>query len=69
MEAGIMVGQVFWPDFSSHREHDRVIFVAVAYRSLNLANGATTVKVGLAAVDTATGPPARAANASNVITL
>lgn len=69
-EACIMSGQVFTEDGGSHTI-DTTGSSSLGWRSgsLTFANGGTTVKVGLAALDTATGPPVRAANSTDVITL
>lgn len=68
-EACIIVGQIVTEDGGSHTI-DTSGSSSLGWRSgaVTFADGSTTVKVGLAAVDTATGPPARAANAANVIT-
>lgn len=68
-EACIMVGQVFTDDGGSHTiDTTGSSSLGWLTGSLTFANAGTTVKVGLAAVDTATGPPARAANVADVIT-
>lgn len=67
-EAAIMVGQIFTSDGGSHTLNttgSSSIFWRTG--SVVFANGGTTVKVGLAAVDATTGPTARAANTTNVI--
>lgn len=68
-EAVIMVGYVFTEDGASHTL-DTSGSSSLGFRtgSVTLANAGSTVKVGLAAVDTANGPPARAVNVANVIT-
>ncbi len=68
-EACIMYGHVFTSDGASHTINTTGSS-SLGWRSgaLTFANAGTTVKVGLAALDTATGPPARAANAAGVIT-
>jgi len=68
-EACIMIGQVFTADGGSHTI-DTTGSSNLQWRSaaVTFANAGTTVKVGLAAVDTATGPPGRAVNVTDVIT-
>lgn len=68
-EACIMVGHVFTEDGGSHTI-DTTGSSSLGWRTgaVIFANAGTTVKVGLAAVDTANGPPARAVNSTNVIT-
>jgi hypothetical protein len=68
-EATIMVGQVFTEDGLSHTI-DTSGSSSLGWRSgaVTFVNASTTVKVGLAAIDTAVGPPVRAVNAANVIT-
>lgn len=68
-EAVIMVGQIFTEDGGSHTI-DTTGSSSLGWCSgaVTFANAATTVKVGLAAVDTAAGPPARAVNSADVIT-
>lgn len=68
-EAAIMVGRILTADQGSHTI-DTTGSSSIGWRSstLTFANAGTTVKVGLAAVDAAAGPPVRAANASDVIT-
>lgn len=67
-EACIMYGHMFWSDGGSHTV-DTSGSSALGWRtgSTTFANGATVVKAGLAALDTTTGVPARAANTTNVI--
>lgn len=68
-EACIMVGQVFTEDGASHTI-DTTGSSSLGWRtgSVTFANGGTTVKVGIAAVDLVAGPPARASNVADVIT-
>jgi len=68
-EALILVGQVFTADGGSHTI-DTTGSSALHWLSaaVTFANAGTTVKVGLAAVDTAAGPPPRAVNVTEVIT-
>jgi hypothetical protein len=68
-EACIMIGQVIWTDGGSHTI-DTTGSSALSWRpgTTTFANAGTTVKVGLAAVDTANGPPGRAVNVADVIT-
>jgi len=68
-EALMMVGQIWTSDGGTHTI-DTTGPSALGWRAQNItfANAGTTVKVGLAAVDTANGPPARAVNAAGVIT-
>lgn len=68
-EACIMVGYVFTEDGGSHTI-DTSGSSSLGWRTgtVTFANAGTTVKVGLAAVDTAAGPPARAVNSTNIIT-
>jgi hypothetical protein len=68
-EAIIMIGYVVTSDGGSHTI-DTTGSSSLAWRctSATFADGGTVVKVGLAAVDTATGPAARAVNVANVIT-
>lgn len=67
-EACVFVGRVVTSDGASHTI-DTTGSSALHWRSgsVTFANAATTVKVGLAAVDGAVGPAPRAANAANVI--
>ena len=68
-EALIAIGQIWTSDGASHTINTTGSS-SIGWRtsSVTFANGSTVVKIGLAAVDTANGPPARAANAANVIT-
>jgi len=69
-EATIMYGQVFTDDGGSHTI-DTTGSSSLGWRTagVTFANVGSTFKVGLAAMDLANGPPGRAANASDVITL
>lgn len=69
-EAVILIGRVVTSDGGSHTI-DTSGSSSVQWKAggtVTFANAGTTVKVGIAAVDAATGPPGRAANASDVIT-
>ena len=68
-EAAIFIGHAVTSDGASHTI-DTTGSSSLGWRAgaVTFANGGTTVVVGLAAVDTAAGPPGRAANATNVIT-
>ncbi len=68
-EACIMIGHIITEDGGSHTI-DTSGSSSLGWMSgaLTFANAGTTVKCGLAVVDTTTGPPGRAANAANVIT-
>lgn len=68
-EACIMFGQMYWADGASHTV-DTTGSSKFEWRTgaVTFANSSTRVKVGLAVLDTTTGPPARAANATDVIT-
>jgi hypothetical protein len=68
-EATIMVAQIRNPDGGSHTI-DTTGSSSLGWRTgaVTNNNGGTTVKVGLAEVDAANGPPARAVNVANVIT-
>lgn len=68
-EAIIFVGSVLTSDGGSHTI-DTTGSSSLGWRALTVtfANAGTTVKVGLAAVSTTTGPAARAANVANVVT-
>ena len=68
-EACIMVGRIFTEDGASHTI-DTSGSSALEWQTgaVTFANAGTTVVVGLAAVDAATGPPVRAVNVANVIT-
>lgn len=65
-----MIGRVFTEDGGSHTI-DTTGSSSLGWRSgsVTFANAGTTVIVGLAAVDASTGPPGRAANASDVVTV
>lgn len=69
-EALITVGQI-WTDDGGTHTINTTGFSTLGWRTNNItfADAGTTVKVGLAAVDTANGPPARAVNVGGVITL
>jgi hypothetical protein len=66
----IFYGHVFTEDGGSHTI-DTTGSSSLGWRAgaVTFANAGSTVKVGLAAMDTANGPPGRAANAAGVITL
>lgn len=68
-EAAIMVGELRWEDGGSHTV-DTSGLSSIQWRSSTstFANAGTTLKVGIGAVDSATGPPVRAANVADVIT-
>lgn len=68
-EAIIMIGQIVTSDGGSHTI-DTTGSSSLAWRAgaVTFANAGTTVKVGLATVDTTTGPPGRAVNVADVIT-
>jgi hypothetical protein len=68
-EACIYIGQIVTSDGASHTI-DTTGSSALQWRSgaVTFANGSTVVKIGLAAVDTATGPVGRAVNVADVIT-
>lgn len=68
-EAAIFIGQIITADGGSHTI-DTTGSSSLGWLTGNVtfASGTTVVKVGLAAVDLTVGPPARAVNASNVIT-
>jgi len=68
-EAAIMFGQIFTEDLGTHTI-DTTGSSSLGWRTspTTFANAATRVKVGLAALDTSTGPPARAVHVANVIT-
>lgn len=68
-EACFMVGYVITEDGASHTI-DTTGSSSLGWRTgaVTFANAGTTVKVGLAAVDTAAGPSVRPANASDVVT-
>jgi hypothetical protein len=67
-EAAIMIGHIWTEDGSSHTI-DTSGSSSLGWRAgtTTFANAGTTLKVGLAAVDTTTGPPARASNTTDVI--
>lgn len=67
-EACIMYGYIVTSDGSSHTI-DTTGSSSLQWRSggVTFANAGTTVRIGLAAIDTAVGPPARASNTTNVI--
>lgn len=67
-EAAIFIGRIETSDLGSHTI-DTTGSSSIGWRSnaLTFANAGTTVKVGIAPVDTANGPPARASNAADVI--
>jgi hypothetical protein len=68
-EAVIMAGQIVTSDGGSHTlDTSGSSSIGWASASSAFTNAGTTFNVGVAAVDTSTGPPARAANASDVIT-
>jgi hypothetical protein len=69
-EACIFFGQIFTEDEGSHTI-DTTGSSSLGWKSgaLTFANAGTTVKVGLAALNTTTGPPVRAANVADVVTL
>jgi len=68
-EACNLIGCLYWEDGGSHTV-DTTGSSSIQWRSgtTTFADAGTTVKVGLAAVDTSTGPPSRAANVADVIT-
>lgn len=68
-EAAICYGQIITDDGGSHTL-DTSGSSSIGWRTggVTFANAGTTFKVGLATMDTATGPPARATNASDVVT-
>lgn len=68
-EAVICICQIFTSDGASHTINTTGSS-SMGWRSgsSTFANAGTTVKVGLATVDTTTGPPGRAGNVANVIT-
>jgi hypothetical protein len=68
-EATIMIGQVFTEDGASHTiDTTGSSKLGWMCASSTFANAGSTFKVGIAAVDTATGPPGRAVNVADVIT-
>ena len=68
-EAVIFIGHCLTNDGASHTI-DTTGPSAISWRCVaaTFVNAATTVKIGIAAVDTAAGPPARAVNVADVIT-
>lgn len=68
-EAIIFYGQIITSDGGSHTI-DTTGSSSIGWRAgtTTFANGGTTVKVGIGTIDAATGPPARATNAADVIT-
>ncbi len=68
-ETIIFIGRIATSDAASHTI-DTTGSSALHWRTntSTFSNAGTTVKVGLAAVDTTTGPPARAVNVADVIT-
>lgn len=68
-EACIMVGYLWWADAASHSVTTSGSS-SMQWRSGGsvLADAGTTVKVGIAGVNTTTGPPVRAVNVADVIT-
>jgi len=68
-EAIISIGQIWTTDGGSHTINTTGSS-SLGWRTNNVAvsNAGTIVKVGLAAVDNTSGPPARAVNVANVIT-
>jgi hypothetical protein len=68
-EAVILIGRIQTSDGGSHTI-DTTGSSSLQWQtgSVTFSSTSTTVKVGLAAVDTANGPPGRAVNVSNVIT-
>lgn len=68
-QAVIYIGRIVTADGGSHTI-DTTGSSSIGWRSetTTFASGSTSVSVGLAAVDTSNGPPARAVNSSSVIT-
>lgn len=68
-EALITIGQI-WTDDGGTHTINTTGFSMLGWRTNNITfvDAGTTVKVGLASVDTANGPPARAVNSGGVIT-
>lgn len=68
-ESAQCIGQIFWTDGGSHTV-DTSGSSSLGWRTSTstFANAGSTLKVGLAAVLATAGPPARAANAADVIT-
>lgn len=70
LEALICVGQVWWEDGGSHTISTAgSSSIGIRMGSQTFANAGTSVKVGIAAVDAASGPPVRAVNVADTITL
>lgn len=68
-EACMMIGQIFTDDGGSHTiDTTGSSSLGWLAGAVTFANGASTFKVGLAGLDTATGPPARPTNVASVIT-
>lgn len=68
-EAVIYIGHMWWEDGGSHTvDTSGSSSLNWLTTTVTFANAGTTVKVGLADVVNAAGPPARAVNVSNVIT-
>ena len=68
-EAVMLTGQIFTEDGGSHTI-DTSGSSSIGWRSaaVTFANAGTTLKVGVADLDTANGPPSRAVNVADVIT-
>ncbi|MGX1323863.1 hypothetical protein AB7M17_007316 [Bradyrhizobium sp. USDA 377] len=66
--AVVMIGQVWWDDHASHTV-DTTGSSAIGWRSGSgiFANSGTTLKVGIASVDTSNGPTGRPSNSAGVI--
>jgi hypothetical protein len=69
-ESCVQYGHVFWEDGGTHTV-DTTGSSSLGWRAgtVTFANAGSTFKIGLATVDAATGPPARATNVADVITL
>lgn len=68
-EAAIYVGHIFTSDGASHTiDTTGSSSLGWLTAAVTFANAGTTVKVGLATIDAANGPPSRATNVANVIT-
>jgi hypothetical protein len=68
-EAYICIGHVYTEDGASHTiDTSGSSSIGWLSGTITFANAGTTVKVGLAAVDTANGPPGRAVNVAGTIT-
>lgn len=67
-ESAHFIGRIEWEDGGSHTV-DTSGSSSIAWRSgaSTFANAGTTLKVGIGAVDTGTGPPARASNTTDVV--